>query len=155
MCIRDSIRSAHDSGSSLAQVMDKTVTPMGARMLKNWILLPLLSIDRIQSRLDMVSYFVEKYFDQESLTVLLRQVGDIERIASKLAMEKISPRELLQLKKSLELLPDILMILKASDNEALGVLGDKLILCQKLREEISKTLSDLSLIHISEPTRPY
>jgi len=136
------IRSAHDSGSSLAQVMDKTVTPMGARMLKNWILLPLLSIDRIQSRLDMVSYFVEKYFDQDSLTVLLRQVGDIERIASKLAMEKISPRELLQLKRSLELLPDILMILKASDNEALDVLGDKLILCQKLREEISKTLSD-------------
>ncbi|MBP6238587.1 MAG: DNA mismatch repair protein MutS [Saprospiraceae bacterium] len=136
------IRSAHDSGSSLAQVMDKTVTPMGARMLKNWILLPLLSIERIQARLDMVSYFVEKYFDQESLTVLLRQVGDIERIASKLAMEKISPRELLQLKKSLELLPDILMILKASDNEALGVLGDKLILCQKLREEISKTLTD-------------
>ena len=136
------IRSAHDSGSSLAQVMDKTVTPMGARMLKNWILLPLLSIERIQARLDMVSYFVEKYFDQESLTVLLRQVGDVERIASKLAMEKISPRELLQLKKSLELLPDILMILKASDNEALGVLGDKLILCQKLREEISKTLTD-------------
>ena len=136
------IRSAHDSGSSLAQVMDKTVTPMGARMLKNWILLPLLSIERIQARLDMVSYFVEKYFDQESLTVLLRQVGDVERIASKLAMEKISPRELLQLKRSLELLPDILMILKASDNEALGVLGDKLILCQKLREEISKTLSD-------------
>jgi len=136
------IRSAHDSGSSLAQVMDKTVTPMGARMLKNWILLPLLSIERIQARLDMVGYFVEKYFDQESLTVLLRQVGDIERIASKLAMEKISPRELLQLKKSLELLPDILMILKASDNEALGVLGDKLILCQKLREEISKTLTD-------------
>jgi DNA mismatch repair protein MutS len=136
------IRSAHDSGSSLAQVMDKTVTPMGARMLKNWILLPLLSIERIQARLDMVSYFVEKYFNQESLTVLLRQIGDIERIASKLAMEKISPRELLQLKKSLELLPDILMILKASDNEALGVLGDKLILCQKLREEISKTLTD-------------
>lgn len=136
------IRSAHDSGSSLAQVLDKTVTPMGARMLKNWILLPLLSIERIQSRLEMVSYFVEKYFDQESLTVILRQVGDIERIASKLAMEKISPRELLQLKKSLELLPDILMILKASDNEALSVLGDKLILCQKLREEISKTLSD-------------
>lgn len=136
------IKTAHDSGSSLAHVMDKTVTPMGARMLKNWILLPLLSIDRIQARLDMVGYFVEKYFDQESLTVLLRQVGDIERIASKLAMEKISPRELLQLKKSLELLPDVLMILKSSDNEALGVLGDKLILCQKLREEITKTLSN-------------
>jgi DNA mismatch repair protein MutS len=136
------IRSPHDTGSSLAQIMDKTVTPMGARMLRNWILLPLLSIDRIQARLDMVSYFVEKYFDQESLSSILRQVGDIERIASKLAMEKISPRELQQLKKSLELLPDILMVLKASDNDALKMLGDKLILCEKLKEEISRTLAE-------------
>lgn len=136
------IRSAHESGSSLAQVMDKTVTPMGARMLKNWILLPLLSIGRINERLDMVSYFVEHFLDQESLAAILRQVGDIERIASKLAMEKISPRELLQLKKSLSLLPEILMYLKASDNESLGLLGDKLILCQKLKEDIARTLSD-------------
>jgi len=136
------IRSPHDTGSSLAQIMDKTVTPMGARMLRNWILLPLLSIDRIQARLDMVSYFVEKYFDQESLSSILRQVGDIERIASKLAMEKISPRELQQLKKSLELLPDILMVLKTSDNDALKMLGDKLILCEKLKEEISRTLAE-------------
>lgn len=136
------IRSPHDTGSSLAQIMDKTVTPMGARLLRNWILLPLLSIDRIQSRLDMVSYFVEKYFEQESLTTLLRQVGDIERIASKLAMEKIAPRELQQLKKSLELLPDILLVLKTSGNEALKILGDKLILCEKLREEIARMLSD-------------
>lgn len=136
------IRSPHDTGSSLAQIMDKTVTPMGARMLRNWILLPLLSIDRIQARLDMVSYFVEKFFDQESLSSILRQVGDIERIASKLAMEKIAPRELQQLKKSLELLPDILMVLKASDNESLKILGDKLILCEKLKEEISRTLAE-------------
>ncbi|MBK8626887.1 MAG: DNA mismatch repair protein MutS [Saprospiraceae bacterium] len=136
------IRSPHDTGSSLAQIMDKTVTPMGARMLRNWILLPLLSIDRIQARLDMVTYFVEKYFDQESLSSILRQVGDIERIASKLAMEKIAPRELQQLKKSLELLPDILMVLKASGNDALKILGDKLILCEKLKEEISRTLAE-------------
>jgi DNA mismatch repair protein MutS len=136
------IRSPHDTGSSLAQIMDKTVTPMGARMLRNWILLPLLSIDRIQARLDMVSYFVEKYFDQESLSSILRQVGDIERIASKLAMEKIAPRELQQLKRSLDLLPDILMVLKASDNDALKILGDKLILCEKLKEEISRTLAE-------------
>lgn len=136
------IRSPHDTGSSLAQIMDKTVTPMGARMLRNWILLPLLSIDRIQARLDMVTYFVEKYFDQESLSSILRQIGDIERIASKLAMEKIAPRELQQLKKSLELLPDILMVLKASGNDALKILGDKLILCEKLKEEISRTLAE-------------
>ncbi|MBK9735633.1 MAG: DNA mismatch repair protein MutS [Saprospiraceae bacterium] len=136
------IRSAHESGSSLSQVMDKTVSPMGARLLKNWILLPLLSIEKIQTRLDMVSYFVDKYFDLESLSLLIRQIGDIERIASKLAMEKISPRELLQLKKSLELLPDIILILKLSGNDALGILADKLLLCQKLKEEIAKTLAE-------------
>ncbi|MBC7883894.1 MAG: DNA mismatch repair protein MutS, partial [Saprospiraceae bacterium] len=136
------VRSAHETGSSLVQVMDKTVSPMGARLLKNWILLPLLSIEKIQARLDMVGYFVEKYYDQETLTALIRQTGDIERIASKLAMEKISPRELIQLKRSLEILPDILFILKSSHNEALVLLADKLILCEQLRAEISKTLSD-------------
>ncbi len=136
------IRSSHDTGSSLAQVLDRTVTPMGARLLRNWILLPLLSIERINTRLDMVEYFVLKYFDSDALVILLRQVGDIERIASKLAMEKISPRELIQLKRSLELLPEIVMILKASEKESLCLLADKLHLCQKLKTEISVTLAD-------------
>ncbi len=136
------LKSAHESGSSLAQVLDKTVTPMGARMLRNWILLPLLTIDRINARLDMVTYFYEKYFDRDALVGLLRQTGDIARIASKLAMEKISPRELLQLKKSLELLPDILEILKNSENENLILLADKLNLCSKLKEEIGSTISE-------------
>jgi DNA mismatch repair protein MutS len=136
------IRSTHESGSSLAQVLDKTVTPMGARLLRNWILLPLLNLERINARLDMVAYFVDKYFDHEALTILLRQIGDIERIASKLAMEKISPRELWQLKKSLDLLPEILLILKGSQNEPLGLLGDKIHVCAKLKEEINATISD-------------
>ncbi len=136
------IRSSHDSGISLAQIMDKTVTPMGARLLRNWILLPLLSIEKIRDRLDMVSYFTEKYYDQESLSVLLKQMGDIERISSRLAMEKIAPREFLQLRKSLELLPDVLLILKNSQNEALISLADKLLLCEKLREDIQQTISE-------------
>lgn len=136
------IRSTHEGGSSLLQVLDRTVTPMGARLLKNWILLPLLSIEKIRTRLDMVSYFVEHYFDGESMAGLLRQTGDIERIASRLAMEKISPRELLQLKRSLELLPDIMMILKSSGHEGLAMLAERINLCQKLREEIAGTLTD-------------
>jgi DNA mismatch repair protein MutS len=136
------IRSSHDSGISLAQIMDKTVTPMGARLLRNWILLPLLSIEKIKDRLDMVSYFTEKYYDQESLSVLLKQMGDIERISSRLAMEKIAPREFLQLRKSLELLPDVLLILNNSQNEALISLADKLILCEKLKEDIQQTISE-------------
>lgn len=136
------IKSAHETGSSLAQVMDKTVTPMGARLLKKWILLPLLSIEQINARLDMVSYFVEKYEEQESLASMLRQIGDLERMASKLAMEKINPRELLQLKKSLDILPDVVSMLQASENEALMILAEKLVLCQKLKEEISRVLTD-------------
>lgn len=136
------IRSTHEGGSSLLQVLDKTVTPMGARLLKNWILLPLLSIDKIRTRLDMVGYFVDHYFDADTLVALLRQAGDIERIASRLAMEKISPRELLQLKRSLALLPDIQLVLRASSQESLGMLADRIQLCQKLRDEISQTLSD-------------
>lgn len=136
------VRSTHDTGRALADIMDKTVTPMGARLIKNWILLPLLSLERINMRLDMVAYFVEKYYEHEQLTDLLRQAGDLERIASKLAMEKINPRELLQLKKSLGLLPDILSILKNSENTALGMLADKLQLCETLKSEINKTLSD-------------
>jgi len=136
------VRSTHDTGKTLSDIMDKTVTPMGARLIKNWILLPLLSLERINMRLDMVEYFVEKYFEHESLTDLLRQAGDLERIASKLAMEKINPRELLQLKKSLELLPDIMTILKHSDNSALGMLADKIQICETLKAEINKTLSD-------------
>ncbi|MFZ1751334.1 MAG: DNA mismatch repair protein MutS, partial [Saprospiraceae bacterium] len=136
------IRSAHDTGSSLAQVMDKTVTPMGARLLKNWILLPLLSIERIKDRQDMVGYFIDKYFDHDALTILLKQIGDIERIASKLSMERISPRELMQLRRSLDLLPDILLILKGSNNPSLDILADKIHLCEKLKGEIKKALSD-------------
>ncbi len=136
------VRSTHETGKTLSDIMDKTVTPMGARLIKNWILLPLLSLDRINMRLDMVEYFVEKYFEHESLTDLLRQAGDLERIASKLAMEKINPRELLQLKRSLELLPDIVTILKQSDNSALGMLADKIQICETLKAEIHKTLSN-------------
>ena len=136
------IRSTHESGKTLADIMDKTVTPMGARLMKNWILLPLLSLERIRTRLDMVEYFVEKYYDQESLTELLRQVGDLERIASKLAMEKINPRELLQLKKSLELLPDILSVLNGSSHKALVMMADKIQLCEALKNDIHNTLSD-------------
>lgn len=136
------VRSAYDSGSSLLNVMDKTVSPMGARMMKNWILLPLISIERIRQRQEMVAYFIATYFDHESLTSIIKQIGDLERIASKLAMEKVSPREMLQLKRSLTLLPDIQLILKNSEEESLGLIADKMVLCQKLKDEISHALSD-------------
>lgn len=136
------IRSTHDTGSSLLSIMDKTVTPMGARLLRHWVLQPLLSIDRIHARLDMVGYFVEHYMDMDALAELLRQVGDLERIASKLAIEKISPREMLQLYKSLDLLPDIIFLLSESDQKSLQSLGEQIQRCTQLKDRIAQTLVD-------------
>lgn len=135
------IHSAHDTGVSLYDVLDKTVTPMGSRMLKNWILLPLLDKDKIVNRQDMVTYFVGHYNDTEQLTAKLKQVGDIERIASRLAMEKISPRELLQLKKSLDFIPDIKDILSNSKHTQLALVSDRLLPCTTLKETIERQLS--------------
>jgi len=115
---------------------------MGSRLLKNWILLPLLSVDKIRQRQDMVSFFVEKCDLQPLIADVLRQVGDIERIASRLAMERISPRELLQLKKSLGLIPVLQDHLQETSQHHLKLLADRMNPCAQLVEEIGNTLSD-------------
>ncbi|MBK9254949.1 MAG: DNA mismatch repair protein MutS [Saprospiraceae bacterium] len=136
------IRSVHDTGISLAQVMDKTVSPMGARMLKNWILLPLLTIEKINARHSMVAHYCDHPNELEALDKLIRQIGDLERVASKLSMEKVNPREIVQLKRALDSLPDILLLLKTSGHDQLKILGEKLILCETLKDEIKKAISD-------------
>lgn len=136
------IRTVHDSGISLAQVMDKTVSPMGARLLRKWILLPLVSLEKIKARHQMVAYYTEHSHEVETLDKLIRQIGDLERIASKLSMEKVNPRELIQLRRALENLPDILLLLKTSEQEHLKILGEKLVLCDTLKEEIKKAIGD-------------
>lgn len=136
------VRSNHESGTSLLQVMDKTVSPMGARLLRKWILLPLLSIEKIQSRQQMVEYFTENVEVAENLEQSIKSVGDLERIASKLAMEKINPRELLQLKRALDVIPTVMSALEHSQNDALRMLGEKLLPCEMLKNEIQKAISD-------------
>lgn len=136
------VRSNHESGTSLLQVMDKTVSPMGARLLRKWILLPLLSIEKIQSRQQMVEYFTENGDVAENLEQSIKSVGDLERIASKLAMEKINPRELLQLKRALDVIPTVMSALEHSQNDALRMLGEKLLPCEMLKNEIQKAISD-------------
>lgn len=136
------VRSTHDSGKSLLQILDKTVSPMGARLLKKWILLPLLSLEKIQARHSIVEYFFEKETEQEQLDHRIKQIGDLERIASKLAMEKINPRELLQLKRGLTVLPDIIFTLQNAENEALKMMAEKFLPCELLKNEIHKALSD-------------
>ncbi len=136
------IRSNHENGKSLMQVLDKTVSPMGARLLKKWILMPLISLEKIHARHSMVGYFVYNAMETEDLESKLRQMGDLERIASKLAMEKINPRELMQLKRGLDILPEILTLLKNTENEHIRLLADRIQPCELLKQEIGRALTD-------------
>lgn len=136
------VKSNHESGKSLLQVLDKTVSPMGARLLRKWILLPLLSIEKIQARHDMVGFFTENQDELEQLEKWIKAIGDLERIASKLAMEKINPRELLQLKRGLEVIPLIIQNLQKVSNDALRMMSEKFLPCELLKVEIQQAISE-------------
>ncbi len=136
------VSSVHETGIPLIQVLDKTVSPMGARMLRKWVLLPLMSEQKIEARLDMVSYFYGEEEVCESLEVILRKMGDLERLVSKISMMKVAPRELLQLKKALTQIDPLKTLLTSSNNEHLGTLSDKLHLCENVKDKIEKAISE-------------
>ena len=90
-----------DEGKSLISVIDRTVTPMGARLLRRWLLFPLKDVQAIRARLDVVEYFMRRRDSREELKTYLEQIGDIERLISKVGVGRVSPRELVQLKNAL------------------------------------------------------
>jgi len=134
------VSSVHETGIPLIQVLDKTVSPMGARMLRKWVLLPLMSEQKIEARLDMVNYFYDNEDKIEELEVILRKMGDLERLASKISMMKVAPRELLQLKKALINIAPLRALLQGSGNVHLSTLADKLHLCEQVRDKIESAI---------------
>lgn len=136
------VGSVHETGIPLIQVLDKTVSPMGARMLRKWVLLPLLSEQKIEARLDMVSHFYEAESACDQLEVILRKMGDLERLASKISMLKVAPRELIQLKRALIQIEPLKALLQASHNVHLSTLADKLHLCEFVRDRIEKAITE-------------
>jgi DNA mismatch repair protein MutS len=136
------VSSVHETGIPLIRVLDKTVSPMGARMLRKWVLLPLMSEQKIEARLDMVSYFFDAPTVSENLEAILRKMGDLERLVSKISMLKVAPRELLQLKKALNQIGPLKELLLLSKNEHLSVLEDKLHLCEPVKEKIEKAINE-------------
>jgi len=143
------IYSMHESGISLLDIMDKTISPMGSRLLKKWILLPLLSIEKIKHRHEMVSYF---YINREILaemTTYIKQIGDLERLISKVSIHKIHPREINQLRSALESLAPIKSKLKTS-TESLELLTDGIHLCEKIIDNIANTLQEEPATMISK-----
>ncbi|WP_229130405.1 DNA mismatch repair protein MutS [Ancylomarina sp. 16SWW S1-10-2] len=130
----------NDGAQTLSQVMDKTLSPMGSRLLKRWIALPLKDPVRINNRLDVVKYFRANEESVWSLEDEIKQIGDIERIISKVAVGRISPREVTQLKNALLAIEPIQKTCLQSGNENLVKIGEQLNPCQTIREKIENEI---------------
>ncbi len=135
-------RSIYDEGRTLIDIMDKTRTPMGSRLMKRWLALPLKDIPAIENRLDIVSFFVEKEAIREKIQSLLKNVGDLERIISKVAVNRVAPRDLIQLKVSLSTLGPLKQLCEDSGVEALNKIASRLDPCEEIRERIKKEIKD-------------
>ncbi|WP_198540770.1 DNA mismatch repair protein MutS [Capnocytophaga stomatis] len=133
---------------TLLDVIDKTISAMGSRTLKRWLALPLKDITKINQRHEVVSHFIGHIDILQKIKEHISKISDIERLISKVATGKISPREVVQLKNSLEIIPPIKEICLKSDNPDLKILGDKLHLCQQLCERIRLTINEEAPVNI-------
>ncbi|MFA6778499.1 MAG: DNA mismatch repair protein MutS [Paludibacteraceae bacterium] len=130
----------HEGGRTLADILDKTITPMGARLLKRWIAFPLKDVKPINERLDIVDSFFRDLDLKDSLNEHLSTIGDLERIISKVAVGRVTPREVVQLKVSLSSILPIKEACLASDNSGLKRIGEQLNPCPNIREKIEKNI---------------
>ncbi len=133
---------------TLLDVIDKTISPMGGRTLKRWLALPLKDISGIHKRHEVVQYFSDNDTLHQKIRHQIKQIGDIERLISKIATGKVSPREVIQLKNSLEAIVPIKSQASNSDNDALKVIGDTLNDCELLRSKIKETLNEEAPVNI-------
>ncbi len=136
------ISNGNGEGNNLHKVLDNTVSPMGARLLKRWILLPLKDITRINERLNLVEFFIKEVDLRAKLTQHIKQCGDIERLVSKIPLKKINPREVLQIARGLRHIEEIKQICSNSPNEYLKRLADSLNGCRYIEEKITKEIID-------------
>ncbi len=136
------IEALDEGGKSLLSVLDRTVSPMGGRMLRRWILFPLKDPKAINSRLDVVEYFFRDPERRELLREQLEQVGDLERLVSKVATERISPREMLQLRNALQAINPIRELCLSTGQSALKSIGEQLNPCSSIRERISREVRE-------------
>ena len=132
--------SLNEGAKTLIQVIDRTITPMGARLLKRWVALPLKDLSRINDRLDVVQKFVENNDLKEDIEVHLRQIGDLERLISKAAVGRMNPREMVQLKIALFAIAPIKELCAASGNQVLIRLVEQLNPCQSISDRIEKEI---------------
>ena len=133
---------------TLLDVIDKTISPMGGRMLKRWLALPLKNTEKIAQRHQVVNHFMKNHAFQQGIQQQIKKIGDLERLISKVATQKINPREVVQLKNSLNAIVPIKELIAETDNEALKVLGENLHACDLLRNKIEECLHDEAPVNI-------
>lgn len=131
-----------DEGKSLLDVIDRTISPMGARLLRRWLLFPLKDVKAINARLDVVEYFFRHPEQHDEVKSLLEHVGDMERIISKVAVGRISPREVVQLRNALNVMEPLKKLCCDADLEALRSIGEQLNPCSLIRDRIAREIVD-------------
>lgn len=134
------IHSPNENAVTLLQILDKTLTPMGARMLKKWMVLPLKEKVMIEERLSVVKYFIDNETIAENIRVCLKEMGDVERLVSKIATGKISPREVVQLARSLRAVEKIKKACEKTDLPSLKKIAEQLNPCLSVCERIEKEI---------------
>ncbi|TDS15826.1 DNA mismatch repair protein MutS [Sphingobacterium paludis] len=134
------IGSANENATTLSDVLDQTASPMGARLLKRWMVMPLKDLKSINERLDVVSYFSQNRDLRDELIKEIKQVGDLERLISKIGLQKANPREITQLKRSLYAVEKLKTLTNIESSESLRVIAEQLNVCQIIRDKMERML---------------
>jgi DNA mismatch repair protein MutS len=140
--------SPNENATTLLDILDKTITPMGSRMMRRWLTLPLKNKNEINRRLGIVDYFLHNDECREKFRQHIKEIGDLERILSKVATQRVNPRELLQLKNALQAIEPIKIAAQNSDNEYLQIIGEKLNPCKWLKDKIETELNPEAPVNI-------
>ncbi len=140
--------STNNNAVTLLNVIDKTISPMGGRLLKRWLALPLKNVEKIKQRHEVVSFLTKENTVLQKVQNHIKHIGDLERLISKTATGKVNPREVIQLKNSLEAIAPIKALASNCDNESLKIIGDKLQSCEVLREKIKETLNEEAPVNV-------
>ena len=134
------LQTPYEHGTPLISVLDQTLSPMGARLMRKWVVLPLKHQAAIEARLDMVSWLIANPDETTAIEQQIRLMGDMERLISKVPLQKINPREVVQLRRALMAIEPVREVLRNSGNDPLAKIGDGLHLCEVLRTQIEQTI---------------
>ncbi len=140
--------STNENAVTLIDIIDKTISPMGGRMIKRWLALPLKNVQKIKNRHNVVSHLMAEETLLHKLQASIKLMGDLERLISKIATGKVNPKEVVQLKNSMEAIVPIKQSASNADNEALALIGDQLQSCDLLRTKIKEMLSEEAPVNI-------